>query len=87
MSFDNPSDIEMGICYPNGHRKAETACGDCKRSELGEPKPESAWCIHCKLNPNLKPTRMGAVDNFDAIECVTCTRRNATNCQKCEEYK
>ena len=31
MSWDNPTDIEMGICRPNGVEYADTYCEECRK--------------------------------------------------------
>ena len=87
MSFDNPSDAEMGVCHPNGREKSDTPCGDCQRSFHGEPDGNRVWCIYCTRNPDLDPDREDAVDNFKESECVTCTKRSRQNCRICAEYK
>ena len=51
MSWDNPTDIEMGICRPNGVKYADTECEECDHSEAGEANEENPVCSGCIYNP------------------------------------
>lgn len=62
MSWENPTDIEMGACQRDGRPWPETECEECDYADEGKPDTEADMCVGCIHNP--------ANDDLECKDCL-----------------